>query len=171
MPIRVFGGMDRDLRRVDYASSFAVITDRIDLAPRQTRVHGHGPSVQAGDRQQNSCKFPAVFTDDHDPIAGSHSRATEPICSLRDDSQQLAIRPAAVWIDNSFMIGQTVCPGLHDIGDAHDVRRNRGDLIFRHDSIHHLLRSLPSMKATVLFTEAKLSVVTSSSSTAMVKRS
>src|SRR5579872_1645612 len=173
MPSRMFVGVHRHTRGIDYAPSIAVIANRINLARRQTRVHGHGPSVQSGDCQHNGCKFPAVFTDDHDSIASAHSSNAEPVRTLRDDSLEFPIRPAAVWINNSFMIGQLFCPGFYDIGDAHgwrSIRRNAGWLIFR-NSIYNLLRSFSSMKATVLFTEAKMSVVTSSSSTAMSKRS
>jgi len=174
MPVRMFGGMHRNSRRVDYAPGFAVITDRVDLARRQSCVNGHRPRVQTADCQQHSRKFAAVFTNDHDSIAGAHSRVAKPICSLRSDFQKLAIRPTAVRINDSFMIGQTVCPGPDNIGDTHgcrNVHRNGGLMRLRHCSVSYLLRSLPSMKATVLFTDAKLSVVTSSSSTTMSKRS
>src|SRR5271165_1787984 len=119
MPIRMCGGMHGHSRRVDYEPRFAVIADRIDLSRRQTWVHGHGPSVETADSQQDSRKFPAVFTDNHDSITSSHSGTAEPVRSPRDDPLQFPIRPAAVWINNSFMIGQTVRPRLHYVGYAH----------------------------------------------------
>src|ERR1700733_2001316 len=119
MPIRMLSGVDGRTRRVDNTPSLTVITDRIDLACRQMRVYGYGPSVQTRDCQQNSRKFPAVLTDDHHPIAGSHSGTAEPIRSPRNNSLQLPIRPAAGWINNSLMIGQTVRPRSYNIGNAH----------------------------------------------------
>ena len=114
----VFGGVGRDGGGVDDAAGFAVVADAIDFAGGEMGVDNDGPGVHAVGGEQDGGEGAAVFSDDHDAVAGADSFFVEPQFGFSDRGGELAVSPRAGGFDDGGVVGRAVGPGFEDVGDA-----------------------------------------------------